>query len=275
MKTVFILGSGHCGSTLLDLILGSHSDIVGVGEIDNLNRDNICACGKVASSCSFWGRLLKDKPRCLKIYKRKKDYILNNNRYFYIGDNGSRATITDNQKCFNHHINFLDKITTYSGVDVVVDSSKNVFRSNFFLDNNNDVTIIHLVRDGRAVSWSYLKKYNKFFSYAWKWFAENIKIEILRRRYNVKYLFVSYSSLSKNPEDVIREILNNLGINFHKDLLNFRNNTQHQIGGNRMKLSGDSGITEDIEWKNKMPLKYKIAFNLFFGWINFYYKVKR
>ena len=32
-KVVFILGSGHCGSTLLDLMLGAHSRIVGLGEM--------------------------------------------------------------------------------------------------------------------------------------------------------------------------------------------------------------------------------------------------
>ena len=33
MKVAFILGTGHCGSTLLDLILGSHSKLFSLGEV--------------------------------------------------------------------------------------------------------------------------------------------------------------------------------------------------------------------------------------------------
>ena len=32
MKVVFIMGAGHCGSTLLDLIVGSHSNAFSLGE---------------------------------------------------------------------------------------------------------------------------------------------------------------------------------------------------------------------------------------------------
>ncbi len=274
MKTVFILGSGHCGSTLLDLILGSHNNIVGVGEVDNLSNYNLCACGKRAVDCSFWSNLLRSRPDCLKMYKSKKDFALNNGSYFYVDSSGKKIKIKSIKKCFNDHIDFLNKILKHSKSDVIVDSSKNVFRSNFFLDNKEDITIIHLVRDGRAVSWSYMKKYNKFFSYAWKWFAENIKIEILRRRYDVKYLFVRYTDLSRNPGIVVESITNKIGVDFHNDLLSFRNNKQHQIGGNRMKLSGSGKIIEDTEWRDKMPLKFRIIFNIFFGWINLYYKMK-
>src|SRR5688572_27973139 len=35
---LYILGSGHCGSTLLDLLLNRHSQILGLGEISVLKR---------------------------------------------------------------------------------------------------------------------------------------------------------------------------------------------------------------------------------------------
>lgn len=56
IKLIYILGSGHSGSTLTDLILGSHSSIESVGELFQLpeyvspdsNRADdrrICTCG--------------------------------------------------------------------------------------------------------------------------------------------------------------------------------------------------------------------------------------
>ena len=55
----------------------------------------------------------------------------------------------------------------------------------------------------------------------------------------------------------------------------FRNFIHHEIGGNRMRLKTDSKTEEDIEWKQKMPKKYKILFNLLFSWLNFYCKYKK
>jgi len=58
-------------------------------------------------------------------------------------------------------------------------------------------------------------------------------------------------------------------------MLDFRNFVHHEIGGNRMRLKKESEIKEDIGWKQKMPRKYKILFNLLFSWLNFYYKCKK
>jgi len=38
MNLVYILGAGHCGSTLLSLALDQHPQVVAVSELINLNR---------------------------------------------------------------------------------------------------------------------------------------------------------------------------------------------------------------------------------------------
>ena len=38
MKVIYIAGTSHSGSTLLDLMLNAHPQIVSVGEMVNLNR---------------------------------------------------------------------------------------------------------------------------------------------------------------------------------------------------------------------------------------------
>ena len=60
MKVIYILGSGHCGTTLLDLILDSHDKIVGLGQCEKIGIKQICACGKGFSECSFW-RSIREK----------------------------------------------------------------------------------------------------------------------------------------------------------------------------------------------------------------------
>jgi hypothetical protein len=64
-KVVVIVGLTRCGSTLLDLVLGTQPGIVGLGEIatvlrpDTVNspRMALCTCGRIETLCSFWGPL--------------------------------------------------------------------------------------------------------------------------------------------------------------------------------------------------------------------------
>jgi hypothetical protein len=66
---MYIASLGHSGSTLLDLILGTHSSIVGLGEVGRAvdttaNTDPArshgagCSGGYHADDGRFWGRLL-------------------------------------------------------------------------------------------------------------------------------------------------------------------------------------------------------------------------
>ena len=58
---------GHSGSTILDMSLGCHSNIIGMGEVKQLLKasshslefdDNyneiFCSCGKRTKDCEFW-----------------------------------------------------------------------------------------------------------------------------------------------------------------------------------------------------------------------------
>lgn len=65
---VFVAGSGHSGSTLLELLLCTHPSCIGLGEvfqmvdeestrIERLGHER-CACGVVVQQCEFWGPLI-------------------------------------------------------------------------------------------------------------------------------------------------------------------------------------------------------------------------
>ena len=57
-KCIYICSAGHSGSTLLDLLLGSHSNVTSLGEINqlskNLSLNTLCTCGEEIRSCDFW-----------------------------------------------------------------------------------------------------------------------------------------------------------------------------------------------------------------------------
>jgi len=54
---IYITSRGHSGSTLLDLLISAHSQVVSVGELKVLPRHNNsrCTCGaENIASCPFW-----------------------------------------------------------------------------------------------------------------------------------------------------------------------------------------------------------------------------
>jgi hypothetical protein len=63
-QNVQIVGSGHSGSTLLDMILGGHSQISALGEahflhynVRNHKKLDVCTCGLHVLECPFWSKV--------------------------------------------------------------------------------------------------------------------------------------------------------------------------------------------------------------------------
>jgi hypothetical protein len=64
---IYIVGRGRSGSTLLELMLGGHSDITAMGELEKLSlqyaRDDkakypgLCSCGVRPTECEFWSKI--------------------------------------------------------------------------------------------------------------------------------------------------------------------------------------------------------------------------
>lgn len=277
MKVIFILGSGHCGSTLLDLILDSHSKIVGLGQCEKIGVKKTCACGKDFSECNFWSDIIKNNhvffnSKINGIYRSKINFIFNKERYFI---KNKKKAIKKND--YIEMTEFLYELAlNKSNSSVIVDSSKNPDRVLALLRSKKiEPVVVHIVRDGRGVLWSYLKKKKKALPYLWKWVVSNLKVEALRRRTRIPYVFVGYSQFSKDPEKEIKKILNQVDLVFEKEMINFRQFSHHQAAGNKLRFGGDEKIKEDLEWQRKLPKKYNILFLLFFGWLNWYYKNKK
>lgn len=64
IPVVMVVGQGHSGSTLLDLIMDTHSQVVGVGELSHyskhLNSGVLCSCGKQIKDCKFWQKVFEN-----------------------------------------------------------------------------------------------------------------------------------------------------------------------------------------------------------------------
>ena len=132
-KIIYIAGLGHSGSTVLDMSLGSHRSITGLGEIyvsinnrnpEKLYKNSTCSCGEKAESCVFWKRV-KDISFSYKSTKEKYIKLI---------------------EVFNE---------TFGNEVILVDSSKNSYPYLKYLNENFDLRLVYISRDFR--SWSYAR----------------------------------------------------------------------------------------------------------------------
>jgi hypothetical protein len=163
----------------------------------------------------------------------------------------------------------------YSGALYVVDSTKDPDRVALLSESTViKPIIIHIVRDGKAVTWSFIRKYRNIAPQFFRWFFSNVKIELLRREIRAQYMYVRYEALVKNPGAVLAAILEKLNLLFEEGMLDFRNLPHNELGGNRMRFE-KGGIAEDEAWKREMPWWMRVVWTGLFGWLNTYYRNKK
>lgn len=283
IKLVLLVGDGHSGSTLLDLIMDSHSKILGVGEISHYKRmrdyDVNCACGKIIRDCNFWNKAVigVDWNSLPLIGRNIKDFIFNPLNFVYFDDENDKKELND-KKYIKETEKLYRNALRVSGKEIVFDSSKSPDRAELLIQGDLfDVVLLHLVRDGRGVVYSHIKLGRKPLSYMKQWAVVNLRTKIVKiRNKDIKNIFILYEDFVKNPVGVTSYILEQIGLEFESNMLNFNSYEHHQVGGNaRLKNKKDtSEIKFDIKWKKQMALRYKIIFDLLFGWLNVFYKIK-
>lgn len=283
IKLIIITGAGHSGTTLLDIILDNHSQIIGLGECEKfgpkLTHNIGCACGAPFETCSLWSDFLIQEKTYLDkqvrdVRRKGLDTLLGRKKYMFKKYTDDNVTL---EEYVRHHENLYAYVQEKTGCVYVADSTKNPthFEVLARYSNKLDIHVIHLVRDGRAVTWSYFKRYQKMLMYMKLWCSANIKVMLIAHRMNLPRLVVHYTDVSTQPEETLQKICDYLHIPFEKEMLNLRSSVHHQVGGNQGVLFGKTAeIRPDIEWKTKMPKKWQWIFLILFGWMNTYYYLR-
>lgn len=251
VNILYILGDGRSGSTLLDLLVSSHADVQGLGEMKCFHRYNPsipnpkkCTCGLRLDECHLWGSVLDDLTY---------DYSI---------------SLNEETNFVPRNYELLKKITEINGAYWVCDSSKDPVRLDLLLaDSSFAVKIIHLVRDPRAVAFSNLRKrkrvlksrgfsLNTYLKYGY------LKSLFLWEKHNVlyqekyghlsEYYFLRYEDLTDNYESVIFDIWNQMGLNTDGSNIENRTKAIHNIGGNHMRRQDSFEVKKDQEFKGEI-----------------------
>ena len=165
MKILYLMGSSRCGSTLLANILGELPGFFSAGELrflwDRAREDRLCGCGRPVRTCNVWGHVLERTNTStdggLDRVRRWQRAVVRLHRtpgLLFGSDAGAGAALHRYRPLL---LRTLDEIGSLTGCEVLVDSSKHPAQAAALLGSAQDVYLLHVVRDARAVTYSRLR----------------------------------------------------------------------------------------------------------------------
>ena len=227
MKIVYILGLSRSGSTMLDLILGSNHNLVGLGEIfqvirpdmNRFLRNEYCSCGKVTHECAFWGaasdRLKQDVSATLE---ERYNIVLR----VFMEVFGHNRILVDSSKL----LDFLNLIEKLDDVELkVIYLIRDVRAWTISRLNNRKKSPKYYGRDGyyiKKLSYKYGWKIDIFkwiapfitilpAYYFWLWYIQNKQIIKYLQKNKIDYFRIGYDELGLQPEYMMSKIFEFLG----------------------------------------------------------------
>jgi hypothetical protein len=285
IKVLYIGGFGRSGSTLLDMIFGRLPALLPAGELRWIwlrcfEQNQMTAEGVPFRESPFWTQVIQQAYGGFDAVNVKHIDALRNNveRLRYIPQllDSSRRT-PEFTKSFNELTPVLSRlyhaIQNVAGAEVIVDSSK--FPPYGYLLNamdDLDVYMLHLVRDSRAVAYSWTRQKARpeihwqqqnmpRFGVARSsrnWMTNNLAMERFKRVSPDKYLFMRYEDFVQSPKAHFQQILDLIGYgHLSLDFLQdgrFDPVPIKSVAGNPIRFEKkEIVIRPDAEWTNKMP----------------------
>ncbi|MCK4391569.1 sulfotransferase, partial [Candidatus Bipolaricaulota bacterium] len=174
-------------------------------------------------------------------------------------------------------------IQTVSGKPIIVDSSKNPARAlALSLVPGIELSLIHMVRDGRGVIWSRMKSFRKneqagierylrswpTWRSSFDWALGNCLSEWVARRVGSS-LRLRYEDVVEKPDDALTTIGEYLGISLDSIAKKLAAGTKlfvgHNIAGSRIRMSKAITLYPDYEWKERLPRRSRFLFWILVG----------
>lgn len=204
LRTLNVCGAGHSGSTLLGLMVGSHSRAFYAGECakvrylaDPTKAERKRVCKLCGPGCRIWGDFDWDAERPL---------------YAQIADAAAATVVVDSTK----NPRWIR--------DRVAEAAAGGARTH----------LVFLTRDGRAVINSRLRKYpdRPAEDQIDQWMRQIEKSETLFASFDGPRLRVRYEELATEPAATAAALCELLDISYEPGMLDFQGHDHHPLGGN-------------------------------------------
>ena len=242
-KIIYIAGSQNSGTTLLNIILGGHSNLVGLGEIFQLLKqkkhglylaeklEENCSCGVKAKDCVFWGEVSRrlDARHGEHIHQR-----YNIVREVFLEQFGPDRIIVDSSKS----LSYLKTLADEPGIDFIP------------VHMTRDVRAYCISRIDRAIRDNSKRKMRKAATHLRKWYRGNLKMSQYLETGNRPYFRLGYEELSLFPDKLVPALSAWLGLAYEPGMLKLAPEGCHIVHGNRMRDQPDKNrsISYDNRW---------------------------
>lgn len=285
LKVLFIGGYGRSGSTLLDRVLGQVPGFLSVGELRHVFQEGFlenrrCGCGEPFRKCEFWravtgrafGRLEGRELAATTALKGRVD------RWWRLPLLGWRVGGPGRRRDVDRYREVLRRLYTAiaaeSGAAVLIDSSKDVSHGYALrgLGGALDLRVLHLVRDSRAVAWSWrrrkfnpgngaeMNRYSLLRTGA-EWSLINA-LTRLHRPTGARYATLRYGDFAADPAAAVDGVLAFLDEPGRPNPVAERTvhlGVGHTAAGNPNRFrTGPIEIAPDEEWRQAMPARDRL-----------------
>jgi hypothetical protein len=302
VDTLYILSAGHSGSTLLNLILGSHPRAIAVSELTrlpaNIAHDERCTCGVGMRECAHWREV------CARLKAKVGVDILADPGRLNLGYIGAPNGIYRGSLAYRtawKARRFATYLAQFAGVPpppylrsridaevrnrlavyeavretsqaaIVVDASKGFIPGiAIYQAQPARMRFILLTRDGRAVFYSNLKRgFGQSYSMrVWRNYYR-YGLPIVRRRVDPAHVLIQrYEDLATNPQREVERICAFAGIPYEPSMLQPNSKQHHITSGNNMRFRFEDGIRLDVKWRSELQDADKAYFEKHAGALN-------
>ena len=287
-RVIYLGGLGRSGSTLLERLIGELPGVCSAGEVVHMWQRGIvegerCGCGQPFGECEFWcavgqeafgGWAAVDVGRIAQL----RHEVDRTRSIPLVAAAALHPSIRGRiDEYAGHYARVYESISKVSGCATIVDSSKHASLA-FCLRRQAglDLRVIHVVRDSRAVAFSWAKRVSRPDSAATTymttytpavaaghWNVQNQAMQLLART-GTPTLRVRYEDLVTSPADTLARIAAFAGLPAGGRELSFLGTggggswadlrAAHTASGNPMRFrTGRIAIRGDERWRAAMP----------------------
>ena len=281
-RVLFIGGSAKSGSTLLGALLGQQPVLFNAGEMNLfwakwLDPGERCGCGERLTECAFWAAVVADvedvgiAPTRMAELSARLDHTRQLPRVL------SRSLRRNTAGAWAELVAGTDRLYASafrrSRAAFIVDGSKLPTHLMLLRDLPDvDVRVLHLIRDGRAVAFSWERKRrlaragepqgsgmrrHRFAAADFAiWHLQNFSIDRLARRFN-HATRIRYEALATAPATALRDALERLEVDLAGEATASEGlgvASGHAVGGNdRVRFAGaGTTVAVDEAWKTEL-----------------------
>jgi hypothetical protein len=296
VKVLYIIGWGRSGSTIMGNLLGEIDGFFHAGELIYLWQRGLlegrrCGCGQLVTSCELWSTVLRDcfgddfasSVDAEAMVKAQRDAIRVRHTWQLLKQPTDRLPQDGPLVRYcEAMLGVYKKVAEVTNARVVIDSSKRPSDAALLrLLPGITPYYVHLVRDPRAVAYSWARKKaqldrdrpallspHSVLDSTTSWLSWNLAAESLRKRAGAAHFnLVRYEDFVAQPHAVLEQILELVGeggatVPLSEDKA-AELSINHTVSGNPDRFStGRVKLREDREWQSKQPTSDRLLTTL-------------